>query len=815
MNTITFLNFIQENSIRIPLIQRDYVQGLALNDKTREKRNEFVKKLLDAILPNGEPYTLDFIYGAPESFEDTTQNDNAPFLPLDGQQRLTTLYLLHWILAVKTNIEGCNNNVLALLKKFSYKTRITSDKFCIRLLKSEFEADSLCEQIRKKPWYVSLETDPTVIAMMSMIEQIEETIKEEPYKSNMEDLAVNLFDTEKHRITFSILNMARYKLTDGLYVKMNARGKELTSFENWKADFINLISANESQKDRFTNSIEHKWNDVFWKDVYKEYAHTLSQTIGENDKKKIKYPRIDEHFMNFFTNFSRMLFFVETASDDPKVEDFNGKIWSTIEILYGNNNYLLEKLFSALDALVKIDEKKGIESFFSELFHTNPSTGWNENYKGVKLFDCNNVNLFRSCFENDSFGWQHVMLYAILKYCVKHNVFEVTDNLRKYSRICRNYLYQHNYFDSGNVRIAPQIRVTDMKTYDKVFDYLCLEKNPVDSLKKDFSGKDANYLGIERDKKCYYECKNTEILKLAWKIEDMSYCYGYIRAFDDVLKQCVDEKISCESIWNAIYSFRCANVIQKVQLFIAFNYEGMTIGNDCAYGKRVFIGSEFGGVPRWDVHFRRNENGIRKWINDYIYEYSRTPDISAIIESKKAEIINNPQTMRDYMLKYEHILAAQVHWKDDDINKAPFYFAMPNPWKDMDAITIHSFSSRPLGNSYQTCPFANAVAHNMANYDGNHMGYAGQGSHKSGIMFHNGDWTNVYFSMYFRKHNWYVSKESGEYLSDKLKRRLEPVNIEEELGEYLLSPVQGKDIIENATEFIDDVVIEFKSRAIF
>jgi hypothetical protein len=39
------------------------------------------------------PLNLDFIYGSMESHRPSD------FLPLDGQQRLTTLFLLHWYMA--------------------------------------------------------------------------------------------------------------------------------------------------------------------------------------------------------------------------------------------------------------------------------------------------------------------------------------------------------------------------------------------------------------------------------------------------------------------------------------------------------------------------------------------------------------------------------------------------------------------------------------------------------------------------------------------------------------------------------------------
>ena len=654
-DTTTFLNFIQNHTIQIPLIQRDYVQGLALSEKTREKRDEFVKKLLDALLPGSKPYTLDFIYGAREAFNDKTQNGNAPFLPLDGQQRLTTLYLLHWILSIKTNKDGCYDNVLELLKKFSYKTRITSEKFCRRLLDSRFDMDfDLYGQIKDKTWYVSLETDPTVIAIMEMIKQMESMLAVEPYKSNLAEMAASLLKEGEQCITFNILDMERYHLTDGLYVKMNARGKELTPFENWKADFINLISNNEEIKNKFTFSIEHEWNDLFWKDVYNKYACMVSAT-DEKDKSRVKYPRIDEHFLNFFNNYSRLLFFLETTSINPKAEDYNEKLWSTTEKLYGDGTNSTQKFFNALDVLSAIDKCEGVDSFFNNLFYTSPSTDWDVFKTSVKLFDSDSVNLFKASFEDSTFGWQHILLYAILKYCLKYKVDRVTDNLKIYTRICRNYLYQHNYLDTGKVSIVAQIRVVEMKTYDKVFEYLCSNQNPIESLNQPFTGEDSKYLDIERKKTRYYECTNQDIQKLVLKTEDMSYCHGYIMALKDVLIQCKNGALSPETTWNSLYSFIHAENLQKAKLLVAFNYKGMKIGNDCAYGKRIFLGGE----NRWDVHFRKNEVSFGHFLLDYVKAYHSTPNIETILDDERTKIEEKPANMRDYMLKYDSVIGKQ------------------------------------------------------------------------------------------------------------------------------------------------------------
>lgn len=87
-NKTTFWKFIKENKIEIPIIQRDYAQG---RDGKEELRKNFIKDLKNA-LTGGEQVVLDFVYGAKE---------NDALNPIDGQQRLTTLWLLHWYIALK------------------------------------------------------------------------------------------------------------------------------------------------------------------------------------------------------------------------------------------------------------------------------------------------------------------------------------------------------------------------------------------------------------------------------------------------------------------------------------------------------------------------------------------------------------------------------------------------------------------------------------------------------------------------------------------------------------------------------------------
>lgn len=85
---VSFWKLLNEKKIIIPIIQRDYAQGREGKEFLRER---FLGQLFDALKDNANPLVLDFVYGSVE---------NNTLYPLDGQQRLTTLWLLHWYLAL-------------------------------------------------------------------------------------------------------------------------------------------------------------------------------------------------------------------------------------------------------------------------------------------------------------------------------------------------------------------------------------------------------------------------------------------------------------------------------------------------------------------------------------------------------------------------------------------------------------------------------------------------------------------------------------------------------------------------------------------
>ncbi len=123
----SFWDLLCKHQIEIPIIQRDYAQG-------REGKEEILDKFLSALYESvveSHPIKLDFIYGSLD--KDTSH-------PLDGQQRLTTLFLLHWYAATKENELGENNR--DIFRKFTYETRISSREFCHALVSNPIVLDA-------------------------------------------------------------------------------------------------------------------------------------------------------------------------------------------------------------------------------------------------------------------------------------------------------------------------------------------------------------------------------------------------------------------------------------------------------------------------------------------------------------------------------------------------------------------------------------------------------------------------------------------------------------------------------------------------
>ncbi len=266
--TYTLLSLCEAyQKIEIPIIQRNYVQG---NDKTI--RCHFVDYLVNA-LTQQSPVELDFVYGAER--QDTRLTDNcAPqvgrvLIPLDGQQRLTTLWLLHGYLLA---LEQVNNNPeqlspeereaqCQLLSRFVYETRQSAKDFCGYWLQEVTQracpelVDKPSKYLRNCAWFdPEWEKEGTVTAMLGMLDEVATK------RAELQEVA---YGRLSECIRFYYLHIGKFGLSNELYIRMNARGEQLTSFEHFKSSFYKVIQ-DHSSLSAIKEKMEYDWVDALW-----------------------------------------------------------------------------------------------------------------------------------------------------------------------------------------------------------------------------------------------------------------------------------------------------------------------------------------------------------------------------------------------------------------------------------------------------------------------------------------------------------------------------------------------------------------------
>ena len=285
MNDIySFYQLISKYQIEIPIIQRDYAQGRD-NAKAADVRKSLVEKMKNVVENENDTLFFDFVYGR--------VNGNK-FIPFDGQQRLTTLFLFHkYVFEKCLSGSDCRHKdnciCKSILGRFSYATRQSSREFCEKLVREiviPSDDKKVSENIKNLPWfYPDWQKDPTVMGMLTMLDAIHNQMK---MTENFKTIAERLTSGCNCPITFHFVDMGEHKLSDETYVKMNARGKQLTPFENFKASLEQYLDEKKN-KDTEKQEICNK---------------LLIRLKGQYEESLQKYTGIDGSWLDLFWNIA-------------------------------------------------------------------------------------------------------------------------------------------------------------------------------------------------------------------------------------------------------------------------------------------------------------------------------------------------------------------------------------------------------------------------------------------------------------------------------------------------------------------------------
>lgn len=511
---------VQLKKIAIPLIQRDYAQG-RLDGNVSRVRSRFLAALYDAIV--NKPITLDFVYG--------DIDEKGIMTPLDGQQRLTTLFLLHWYAAKKENVSEEESEFLG---KFSYETRYSARYFCAELVQFQptFKA-KLSAEIINQAWFpLDWKKDPTIRSMLVMLDAIDEQFKE----------VADIWSKLKNRaITFYFLPIKDMGLTDELYIKMNSRGKPLTIFEHFKAELereIRTLDEKTGSKnaDRIVAKIDKAWTDLLWR-----YRNGGS---GDSADDNI----IDDEFLRYFKFICDIICYK------------NGKSPQS----YSNDIFeLLHLYFSAKDEENALKNIITLEAFFDcwcNISNFNTPTQFLESFMSFKqaqgkiIVDSRyKVDIFEDCIHSysDKSGRLRqfplnriVLLYAITVY-LQHQQDVLYDDFVRRIRIVNNLI------QNSEDEVSDRLDRNRIPAILQAVDAIILTGNIDDTLEINFN---VNQIQEEKEK-IVFLTENPSKCDVMFALEDHPMLKGQISivGLDNIdyydrfvsLFKCSWDKIDC------------------------------------------------------------------------------------------------------------------------------------------------------------------------------------------------------------------------------------------------------------------------------
>lgn len=478
---------VRLQKIIIPIIQRDYAQGRQDPDITRV-RNRFLESLRSAVIDT--PITLDFVYGDIDA--------DGVMTPLDGQQRLTTLFLLHWYAAKKENVA---EEETAFLQNFGYETRYSARNFCKDLIGFSPSFDGpISEEIIDQAWFpLEWKKDPTISSMLVMLDAID---------AKFSDVDC-LWDKLKNgAITFYFLPIKDMGLTDELYIKMNSRGKPLTRFEHFKAELERSIrSVDEETAKRIIRKIDLDWTDMLWK--YRDSGNGTPEDAITDDE-----------FLKYFHFICDIICYKGGESPQGKSPDEFDMLQ---EWFSGTREQVLERvgiLEAYFDCWCQIDGFSSPTEFLDSIMahtHENGKILVDNRYK---------IDIFEDCLHSyaDKSGRTRlfplnriVLLYAVICYlCNRENITN--------EAFIRRIRVINNLIQNSEDEVSDRIDRNRIPAILMQIDAIMLTGEIDDTIENSFS---VNQLSEEKEKKEYLE-NNPEQADQLYKLEDHPNLKGQI-----------------------------------------------------------------------------------------------------------------------------------------------------------------------------------------------------------------------------------------------------------------------------------------------
>lgn len=546
-NSSYFKKLINDYIIYVPEFQRNYLQGDDSKESIKDKRDRLLKDIFECIESQSKLIDLGFIYGRVEQ-----SYKGKLFYPYDGQQRLTTLYFLYLLIYFKYKKY---DEINSIKEKLSYQTRISTNRFIESFLSwilDSKEKDNIYNDfwnkdgknlkgfIMSQDWFMMTEWnyDVSIINMLSIIVEISRRVK------NLGDITniVNFIDKDENNpFQFDFIYVDDISKSDDLYIKINARGKALSPFENLKSDIDEYWSNEDKTK------LDAEWTEYVW------------NQLDENDKNKEK--SFDDSFFNLLSNIFYLQYLI--GLDQQDINDKNlfeienkykkgivDKEWITQNLCCDSPYQMISSFLDAMTGSFKSIKDKQIESVNRKIF----GLGDNQNNIGQNKID--RADLF-----------EVFVYYYSVSSLFRKNDMEFTDkrNLLNEIETVTNRIIENQrpYLDSPTnlVNALKSVKILidssikshgvykfflsiDNDTKESIRNGLMKEQVEEEILKAKLIDKDSRY--VDLFDKSYKELKNKSQLGFIFylikdnndlskiRVEDVSY-----ESFDKTLNQII------------------------------------------------------------------------------------------------------------------------------------------------------------------------------------------------------------------------------------------------------------------------------------
>lgn len=537
---ITFLELLSRyGKIEIPRIQRNYAQG---RENESIIRNSFLTDLIKVLNSNNADICLDFIYGSVLNYEDIKKEEKKKFIPVDGQQRLTTLYLLYWYINNCFSKEK-NEKINKELKKFTYEIRDSSKCFCENLLEKGINENTsknkISEKIKTQIWYLlDWNMDPTIKAMLIMLDEIEQRLNEQIIKR--ENIINNVIKDEK--IYFYSIEINNFGSADEIYIKMNSRGKELTLFENFKSKLEKYIEKlYDESLDTYSSNIDNKWLNYFWKKLKEMKNNKVEENEIEN---------IDDWLMNIYMTIFENQYAITLLEENEDTIEKEIKNFDNFITYQGKREIDFDTMVN-IGKINKecIKQSQLLFDYFSNKDQNNDLNIVNQNEMYEK-----NMNINKS--HSNDLRPEKIELFAMCKFLQYKNKNELDSNeqieLSKILYFVRN-IVENMYMDSAKRYCMMVSNINDIlnsifkengieQYLEKLSQYSYEDINGLFNKNGEFD-REFTYLLKGEITKAKYISQNEEWKKEILKIDKHTYFKGNTQFLFEFIKEYKEDKL--------------------------------------------------------------------------------------------------------------------------------------------------------------------------------------------------------------------------------------------------------------------------------